>query len=116
MRLYADFGKEIRRRFGQPLGEAKGHGDRIELKLPRAERFDHVVVQEDIVQGERVREYVIEALATGGEWRQVAAGQSIGHKWIHRISPVEAPRVRLRVTKSIAPPHIRSLAVFQTAA
>jgi alpha-L-fucosidase len=115
MRLYAEFGKEIRRRFGRAIAEARGNGDHIELKLPRAARFDHVVVKEDILQGERVREYAIEALAPGGEWRRIASGQSIGHKWIHRVSPIEAPRVRLRVTKSIAPPRIQSLAVFNAA-
>lgn len=115
MKLYAEFGREIRRRFGRALGEAKGSGELVELRLPKAARFDHVLVQEEIREGERVREYAIEALAPGGEWRQVAAGQSIGHKWIHRIPPVESPRVRLRVTRAAAAPRIRRLAVFATA-
>lgn len=112
VRAYTEFGKEIQRRFGRPVAETKGNGDVLELKLPRPARFDHAVLMEDIAQGERVREYVVEALAAGGEWRQVAAGQSIGHKWIHRFPAVESPRVRLRITRSVAPPRIRQMAVY----
>lgn len=71
-----------------------------------------VVLMEEIAEGERVREYSVEALAAGGEWRRVAAGESIGHKWIHRFAAVEAERVRLRVTKSAARPLIRRFALY----
>lgn len=115
MKVYAEFGREIRRRFAKPVAGKKGHGDILELKLRRPARFDHVVLMEDIAQGERVREYAVEALAPGGEWRRVAAGQSIGHKWIHRFAPLEAQRVRLRVTKAVAPVRIRSFALYDAA-
>jgi alpha-L-fucosidase len=112
VRVYTEFGKETRRLFGQPVGETKGNSETVELKLRRAARFDHVVLMEDIAQGERVREYVVEAQAAGGEWRRVAGGQSIGHKWIHRFESMEAERVRLRVTRAAAPPRIRSFALY----
>ena len=112
VQVYADFGKEIRRRFGRPLAETKGNANVVELKLPRAARIDHAVLMEDIAQGERVREYVVESVAAGGEWRRLASGESIGHKWIHRFDPVEAQRVRVRLTKAVAEPRIRSFAVY----
>jgi alpha-L-fucosidase len=115
MKVYADFGREIRRRFARPVGETKGSGQTLELKLSRAARFDHVVLMEEIAEGERVREYVVEALAAGGEWRQLAAGESIGHKWIHRFPSVEAEQVRLRVTKAAATPRIRGFALYAEA-
>jgi alpha-L-fucosidase len=116
VRVYAEFGKEIRRRFGRPLAETHGKGDVVELRLPRPAAFDHVVLMEEIAQGERVREYVVEVLAAGGEWKRIAGGESIGHKWIHRIPAVEAQRVRLRVTRSAARPMIRSFALYGGAA
>ncbi len=112
VKVYAEFGNEIRRRFAHPLAQTKGQANELELRLPRPARFDHAVLMEDIAEGERVREYVVETLAAGGEWRRVASGESIGHKWIHRFPPVEAQRVRLRVTKSVAPARIRSFALY----
>ena len=55
LRHYAEFGREIRRRFETPLGETSGEGEGVELKLPRIQRVDHVVCMEDIKRGERVR-------------------------------------------------------------
>ncbi len=55
LRHYAEFGREIRRRFETPLGETSGEGEVVELKLPRIQRVDHVVCMEDIKRGERVR-------------------------------------------------------------
>ena len=55
MRHYAEFGREIRRRFETPLGETSGEGEVVELKLPRIQRVHHVVCMEDIKRGERVR-------------------------------------------------------------
>ena len=43
LRHYAEFGREIRRRFEMPLGETSGEGEVVELKLPRIQRVDHVV-------------------------------------------------------------------------
>jgi len=115
MKLYAAFGREIRRRFGKPLAETNGSGERIELRLRQPASFDHIVLMEDITQGERVREYSVEVLAEGGEWKQVVSGQSIGHKWINRFAPVKTVGVRLRVTKCVASPRIRKMAVFSAA-
>ena len=69
-----------------------------------------VVLQEDITQGERVREYVVEALFPGG-WKEICAGSCIGHKRIETFAPVETARLRLRVTRAAAEPMIRNFAV-----
>ena len=42
------------------------------------------------------------------------AGQSIGHKRIQSFARQKLAAVRLRFTKSIAPPVIRRLAAFDT--
>jgi len=109
----AELGAEIRRRFGKSVAETKGRGEQVELMFDQPTTIDHVVTMEDIHFGERVREYVIEAL-TDGNWHKIAKGTAIGHKKIDRFEPVRASSVRLHVTKSAATPIIRQLAVYDT--
>jgi alpha-L-fucosidase len=112
MKRYIEFGAEIGRRFGKPLGETRGEGDVVELTLDKPTLVDHVVIMEQISEGERVREYVVEGLASDG-WKELCRGVSIGHKRIDRCEPLEVSRVRLRCLRSVAKPLIRQLAVFQ---
>ena len=67
---------------------------------------------EDIAHGERVREYVVEGLVPGNRWEKICDGISIGHKRIQQFEPIEAAKIRLRCTKSVATPKIRNLFVF----
>lgn len=111
---YAQLGKEIRRRFGQPVAHASGEGDVLELEFPAPTRIDHVSIMEEIDQGERIRSYVVDANTHADQWTQLCQGISVGHKRIERFSPVEAARIRLRCTEYAAMPRIRSLAAFGT--
>ena len=38
---YANFGKEIRRRFDKPVAETKGEGDKVELVLKKPAKIDN---------------------------------------------------------------------------
>ncbi|HUT22919.1 MAG TPA: alpha-L-fucosidase [Sumerlaeia bacterium] len=113
-RRSAEFGAEIQRRFSKNLAETAGAGDIVELTLAGPTRIDRVVTMEDIREGERVREYVIEGM-TDGAWREIAKGTAIGHKKIDRFEAVEVSKVRLRVVKCAAEPLIRKLAVYGAA-
>jgi alpha-L-fucosidase len=115
MRRYRQFGDEIRRRFGRSIAETNGRGMAVELALPGPTRVDHVIAMEDILEGQRVREYVIEALA-GGQWQELARGTSIGHKRIDRFEAKEVARVRWRCLKSVGEPRLRKLAVYAVGA
>jgi len=106
-----EFGSEIRRRFGTPLAETSGKGEVVELTLAQPAAIDHVITMEDISQGERVREYVIEGFSDD-EWKVLARGTAIGHKNVDRIAAGKAVKIHLRVTGSAAAPVIRSLAVY----
>ena len=108
-----EFGDEIRRRFDNSLAETTGFGDIVELSLAEPTTVDHVVTMEDILHGERVREYVIEGFA-GDAWRKLAEGISIGHKKIDSFEPIKVSKLRVRVVKSAATPLIRRLAVYHT--
>jgi alpha-L-fucosidase len=111
LRRLREFGDEIRRRFGHSIAETSGQGGLVELSLAHPTKIDHAIVMEEIREGERVRKYVIEGLV-GGRWTELCRGESIGHKRIERFKPVEAAKIRLRVTGSIAEPQIRKLAVY----
>ncbi|NQT85476.1 alpha-L-fucosidase, partial [bacterium] len=109
----AEFGKEVRRRFGTAVAETAGKAGRsVELRLPRPGRINHVIVMEDVAQGERIRRYALEGLAPGGEWRSLCEGQSIGHKRIQSFDAVDVAAVRLKTAEATAEPILRRLAVF----
>lgn len=111
MSLYKQFGDEINRRFGKSLASTAGNGDELELKLGKATKIDHVIIQEDIVFGERVREYVIEGHIEGN-WKELAKGSSVGYKRIEKFDEVELDAVRVRFTAFSYPPVIKNLAVY----
>jgi len=110
-RRAAEFGAEVRRRFGIPVAETQGRGETIELELPRTATVDHVITMEDIREGEGVREYVVEGLV-GAEWRELCRGSAIGHKRIDRFPPAEVSGIRLRCIESAGEPIIRRLAAY----
>ena len=77
--FYSGTYKELRRRFGKAVAETAGTGAALELALLQPRRIDHVVLQVEIAQGERVRQYTVEGLTRGeNNWQELAAGQSIG--------------------------------------
>ena len=107
-----EWGDAVRRIFSNCVGHTSGQGDEIGLTLSETAMFDHIVLQEEIREGERVRAYVVEA-GQGDAWREVAGGTCIGHKRIHRLdAPIMASQLRLRIEQAIATPGIRNLAVY----
>ena len=99
----SEFGEEVRRRFEEPKAETKGTGRILELRLPKAANIDHVVLMEDIRNGERIRKYVVEGLTTEG-WRPLSQGTAVGHKKIDPFPARELFRVRLRVLEASGDP------------
>ena len=70
LKLYEAFGREIERRFSQPVAEVKDQrGATVELALPRPTLINHAVIMEDYREGERIREYVVEGLSDG-QWKR----------------------------------------------
>ena len=108
-------GDQVRRRFGRPVAECAGSGEEVTLHLPASASVDHVVLEEDLAGGERVRAYRLEGLA-GGRWLPLGEGTAIGHKRIQPVGPARLEAVRLRVTASAAAPRVRRVAAFGTGA
>lgn len=106
-----EFGDEIRRRFGLPVGQTSGEGTELLLKLEYIQPVNHVIIMEDIAHGERVREYVLEAFSHG-EWKELVRGSAIGHKKIDWFDTVETDQLRVRILSSVEQPLIRNLAAY----
>jgi alpha-L-fucosidase len=111
IKLYKQFGDEINRRFGECIASTSGNGEILQLKLDKPTIIDHIVIQEDIVFGERVREYAVEG-QIGEKWIELAIGISIGYKRIERFDAVEVSAVRVRFTKFFYSPVIKNMAVY----
>jgi len=108
-----EFGREVRRRFGRSLAETHGSGKTLELKLKAPARIDHVILQEDIRRGERIREYVVEG-KTQEKWMRLGGGSAIGQMRVQPVEPTAVEGLRLRITQAAGTPQIRRLAAFAT--
>lgn len=113
-RRLEEWGEEIHRRFGKPLGTVSGEGEKLSISLGTAVTADCCIIQENIARGERIRSYRVEA-RSGGKWRTVCSGTSVGHKRIAYFdAPVEASAFRLVVDECLAEPQIRNFSIFNT--
>jgi alpha-L-fucosidase len=84
----------------------------LEIDLGSPTRFNTVMTQEQIAEGQRVEAYRIEGL-TGEGWREITRGATIGHKKLDRLAEVVASRLRLTFERSRGTPLLRTLAVYQ---
>ncbi len=107
------FGAEVKRRYGAAIADVSGRGREITVSPSAPSLIDAVVTMEDIAQGERIREYVIEA-QVDGSWVEVARGSAIGHKKIDKFEPVRVSAVRLKTMRSVGEPLIKRLALHRT--
>lgn len=111
---YRRFGDMVRRRFAHPLGAASGEGDVIELRFPAATEVDQVVLQENLRDGHRIRQYVVEGELAAGGVKLLCDGSCVGHKRIQTFDPVAVKSLRLRVTVSTDKPLVTNFAAFDS--
>ena len=113
VKVYSELGKEINKRFSTPVQAVKNHkGNLVELKLSQPSEINHVVIMEDYRQGHRIRKYVVEGF-DGREWKLLSEGSSVGRKKIDAFATIRVSNVRLRITRNVNKPLIRSFEVFR---
>ncbi len=105
------FGKEIERRFSNPLGRTSGSGSKLILGLAGSREVNTMVLQEEIARGEHIRGYVLQA-KVNGRWTDVCSGQSVGHKCIRKFRPVMASQFRILFTEFVKKPDIKNFSLF----
>lgn len=106
-----EWGDEIGRRFSKPLAQTAGQKKSLTLNFGKKQPVNYYIIQENIKNGERIRQYKVEA-KVNGKWQTVANGESVGHKRIEKFSPVEATALRLTVTEAVALPDIINFSAF----
>jgi alpha-L-fucosidase len=85
----------------------------MELDLGKDRIFDRLLLQENFRDGQRVEEFVLEALRDG-EWNEVVKGTTIGYKRLLRFAPAEARKVRLRIISSRDCPEISAIGLYKS--
>lgn len=110
-RLAGQFGARLRKTFGRAAAETSGRGMELTLALPAPTKIGHVMAEEDLREGERVRSYLVEGRTASG-WKEIARGTAIGHKKIDPVTPIEVSEVRWRCLASVGPPLVRRLSVY----
>ncbi|MBC2866929.1 alpha-L-fucosidase [Streptomyces mexicanus] len=84
----------------------------LELTLGRTTVFDRIRLGEDITRGQHVQQFAVDA-RTGTAWSTVATGTTIGYARILVLpAPVTAERIRVRVIRSRATPHLSTLGLY----
>jgi len=107
-----EWGDEIKRRFANPVAAVSGTGNQLKINLKNSQEINHIVLQENIAKGERVRKFIIEGKTSEG-WQTIFEGSCIGHKFIHRFDEMEVSDVRLNILESKGEPQIQNFQAFK---
>lgn len=111
VRRYDEFGKAISRIYEHKKGEVNGTGRTLELRFDRPTPVNHIILGEDLKLGQIVRAYEVYGLINH-EWKKLLDGTSIGYKKIDVIDTATVEGLRLRVTRDVGEPVIRSFTAY----
>jgi alpha-L-fucosidase len=112
MKCYSEFGKELNRRFSDPLALTGGRGNEFVLELSGVKKVNHIILMEDYTEGEKVRAFTISALVNN-EWINIIPdGSMIGRKQIFPFETVEASALKLEISESKGTPLINSFKAY----
>ena len=81
----------------------------LELSFPNVRCIDAVELREDVSQGQRVDEAVIEVSDERGSWREIARRNSIGFRRIIRFDAIRASGVRVSFPRLRQTVHLAAL-------
>lgn len=107
-----ELGNTIKNRFSNAIASTSGQSKKLNLKLPKNQNVNHIVLMEDISKGERIRKFTLEGKTKKG-WETIFEGSCIGHKFIHQFDNMAVSAVRLKIKESRGEPSIKSFEVFQ---
>jgi len=106
------WGDSIKKVFKTPVASIKPQQKDYTITIPLQKSFSKIVIQENILEGERVRAFAIEA-NINGEWKIIKEGSCIGHKYIGLLeTPIKATAVRLIIKEATSAPMIKTFALY----
>ena len=83
----------------------------LEIDLGQSREIRYVIIQEYIKLGQRVKSFTVEG-RENNEWRPLASATTIGYKRILKFDPVQADRIRIRITSSKPCPILSNVEVY----
>ena len=96
---YMEFGNEIKRRFLNPLPyEIIVEDNILKLKLNNPQMINHIVLKENLQQGESVEEFKISTFYHVE--MPLIEGKTIGHKQICSFPSIYTEEIHIEITKS----------------
>ena len=91
--------------------QMSGRTATLELALPRSSSVTIVRLEEDITQGQRVASYSVMG-ESGGVWKTLSRGTTIGHAKLDRFLPTQVGRIRVSIEEAIGVPRPLAVRVY----
>jgi alpha-L-fucosidase len=106
------WGDSIKKVFKTSVASLNPQQKDYTINIPSQKSFSKIVLQENILEGERVRSFVIEA-SINDQWKAIKEGSCIGHKYIGLLeTPLKATAVRLIIKEATSAPMIKIFALY----
>ncbi|MGN6494338.1 MAG: alpha-L-fucosidase [Agriterribacter sp.] len=107
------FGEKIKALFDNPVAIMRNSNqESIELTIPKDKKAQHIVIQENIVEGQKIREFEITVLENK-KWSTIFTGSSVGHKFIYKLPPASKyKKVKLVIKRSVGTPAVKLFALY----
>ena len=70
----------------------------LTITLSQKDMFDKIVMMENIVNGQHIESYEVYIDKGDGKWEKNSTGGIVGYKRIHKIQPIEAKRIKIKIT------------------
>jgi alpha-L-fucosidase len=83
----------------------------LTVNLPKETTFDLVSLKEHIELGQRIESFAIDAWLDG-QWNQITAGSTVGHKRILNVPQTRTSKLRLRIMESRVCPTLEQFGIF----
>lgn len=87
----------------------------IEFAWKAPQRFNVLMLQEDIAQGQRIEKFRVEYKNKGSNWQQLIRGTTVGYKRIIRFPAVDADAVRIIIESSRLNPFLSEVGLYREA-
>ena len=93
-----------------PANDAKTGEFTVDLGQKR--RFDVIELKEDIAKGQRISGFKID-VELNGRWVPYGEGSTVGYRRLIQGQPVEAQKIRVRITNAQATPILNNFSVYK---
>jgi len=113
IKIYKDFGDDLKKRFANPIGETNGFGNKYIIKFDKPQTINQFMLREDYRYGERIRRFDVKVKNEKGEWQLVNRGSAVGYKRLVVFDDVVATEVSLEIVSNVGIPIVREFKVYK---